>query len=272
MKLLRRLFAEKILKFHEGTNKVFRTLMNIPVLKNYINKDIFDKEQSRLRTAFGVVGQICIVLWEFARKYIYAIIFMYLPFKIISQFCPLVASHQELTMIYMFVMLSTICGSLANNTLLAMGDRDYLMIKVMRISPYMNFLGKLIYKIATDFIYFTIILCILKVSIYHSIMLGLVTAFARPIGEMFAIISYDRVKSVYGRRNTYNGIIMAASVLLAYGIPMLTKRVSDVWMVVVHPSFVMVMFLLGAGAMYFLWWYKNYRDIIREAMHMKREN
>ncbi|MDO5402999.1 MAG: hypothetical protein Q4F11_06125 [Eubacteriales bacterium] len=272
MKLFRRLFAEKILKFHEGTNKVFRTLMNIPIIKDYLNKDIFDKEQSGLRTAFGVLGQICVILWEFARKYIYAIIFMYLPFRIISRFCPLVASHQELAMVYMFVMLSTICGSLANNTLLAMGDRDYLMIKVMMISPYMNFLGKLIYKIATDFIYFTIILCILDVSVYHSIMLGLVTACARPIGEMFAIISYDRKKTVYERRNTYNGAIMAASVLLAYGLPILTRRISAAWMAVVHPSFVMVMFLLGAGAMYYLWWYKSYKDIIREAMHMKREN
>ena len=48
-------------------------------------------------------------------------------------------------------MLSTICGSLANTTIFAMGDRDYLMIRVMLVSPYMNFLGKFIYKLITEF-------------------------------------------------------------------------------------------------------------------------
>lgn len=272
MKLFRRLFAEKILKFHEGTNKVFRALLNVPGIKNYLNKDIFDKEQSGLRAAFGVVAQICVVLWEFARKFLYGILFMYVPFQLISRICPLVASHQELTMIYMFVILSTICGSLANNTLLTMGDRDYLMIKVMLISPYMNFLGKLIYKITTDFIYFTIILCIFKVSVLNSILLGIVTICARLVGEVIAIISFDHVKSLYEKRNRYNGIVMAASVLFAYGMPILTRRVSEGCMVVVHPAFVLLMIVIGIGAMYYLWWYKHYKNIIREAMHMKRED
>lgn len=272
MKLFRRLFAEKILQFHEGTNKVFRMLMNIPVIKDRLKKDIFDKEQSHLRTALGILGQIFVMLFEFIRKFVYVVVFMYIPYRLISHICPLVASHQELTMIYMFVIISTISGSIANNTLLAVGDRDYLMIRVMLISPYMNFLGKLIYKIVTDFIYFTIVLCIFKVSIYHSIMIGIVTACARPIGEVLVIFCFDHVKSLYERRNTYNGMIMAASVLLAYGLPILTRKVAAGWMVVVHPAFVLFTILLGAGAMYYLWSYKHYRRIIREAMHMKRED
>jgi len=35
---------------------------------------------------------------------------------------------------------------------------------------------------------------------------------------------------------------------------------------------VLVFFLAGAGAMYFLWWYKYYRKIVREAMHLKHES
>lgn len=271
MKLFRRLFAEKILRFHEGTNRVISALMKFPGIKNYINKDIFNQEQSRIRLLMGAVAQLVVVLFEFMRKFVYVLCFMYIPYRLIGNICPLVNTHQELTMIYMFIILSTICGSIANNTLMSMGDRDYLMIRIMQISPYMNFLGKLIYKIATDFIYFTVILCIYGVSLWNSIMLGLLTACARPIGEMFSIICFDHMRFLYDRRNTYNGIIMAIAVLLAYGMPILTGEIAPVWLTLIHPVFVLIMFLLGAGAMYYLWWYKYYRKIIREAMYIKRE-
>ena len=47
--------------------------------------------------------------------------------------------------------------------------------------------------------------------------------------------------------------------------------ISHEWITVVHPVFAFVMLLFGAGAMYFLWWYKHYRKIMRVAMHIKSE-
>ena len=150
-------------------------------------------------------------------------------------------------------MLSTICGSLANTTIFAMGDRDYLMIRVMLVSPYMNFLGKFIYKIVTEFVFYFIILIILGEPVFNALMLCIVTACARPVGEMMAIITFDHFRGVYENRSVLNGRIAAS------------------WIYAIHPFVVCVMFLVGAGAMYFLWWYKYYRVIIREAMHNKRE-
>ena len=114
----------------------------------------------------------------------YVFVLIYIPYRIISIECPLIRANQEITIIYMFIMLSIICGSLSNNILFTVGDRDYLMMRVMFISPYM---------------------------------------------------SYS-------------------------------------WMYAVHPFVIVVFLLAGAGAMYFLWWYKYYRKIVREAMHMKHEN
>lgn len=272
MIIFKKMFAEKILRFHEGTNKCLRLLKRMPFIGTHISGQIFDRKNAGLRTAVGIVGQIGTLLLEFVRKLVYVCVFMYLPYLFISAFCPVIKSHQELTMIYLFFILSTVCGSLANNIMLAMGDRDYLMIRVMLISPYMNFLGKLTYKLVTDFIYFTIILCIFKVSFINSILLSFVTLCARPIGEMLVIIIHDKIKSLYNNRNTYNGCIMALSVLLAYGLPLLERKIHPDWMAVVHPAFAVIMLLAGAGAMYFLWWYKYYRNIMREAMYIKRED
>ena len=172
----------------------------------------------------------------------------------------------------MFIMLSIICGSLSNNILFTVGDRDYLMMRVMFISPYMNFLGKLIYKMVTEFVFYFITLNVFGVTPLHSLMLCILTMCVRPIGEMFAIMSFDHFIWVYENRSVFNGTVMAVCVLLAYGVPLFARRLSYSWMYAVHPFVIVVFLLAGAGAMYFLWWYKYYRKIVREAMHMKHEN
>ena len=145
------------------------------------------------------------------------------------------------------------------------------MIRVMLVSPYMNFLGKFIYKIVTEFVFYFIILTILGEPVFNALMLCIVTACARPVGEMMAIITFDHFRGVYENRSVLNGTIMAICVILAYGLPVLNGRIAASWIYAIHPFVVCVMFLVGAGAMYFLWWYKYYRVIIREAMHNKRE-
>ena len=272
MIIFKKMFAEKILRFHEAMNRFSELLMRMPHLGDKIRNQIEENDNYRLKMTFGVIAQIGIVLFELLRKFLYVGFFVYLPYRIIAHFCPLIASHRELTMIFLFFMLSTICGSLANTTLMSMGDRDYLMMRVMFISPYMNFLGKLIYKMVTEFVFYFITLNVFGVTPLHSLMLCILTMCVRPIGEMFAIMSFDHFIWVYENRSVFNGTVMAVCVLLAYGVPLFARRLSYSWMYAVHPFVIVVFLLAGAGAMYFLWWYKYYRKIVREAMHMKHEN
>lgn len=69
---------------------------------------------------------------------------------------------------------------------------------------------------------------------------------------------YDHFIWVYENRSVFNGTVMAVCVLLAYGVPFFVRRLSHNWLYAVHP-FGAGIFLAGAGAMYFLWWYKYYR-------------
>lgn len=270
MKFFRKLFAEKLLRYYEGINAFIRVLGSIPIIKKHIKEDTFS-ERNKTRKALGIAVQVFVMLGEFLRKFFYVFTMIYLPYFVIGKICPLIQSHQELTMIYMFIMLSTICGSIANNTLYTMGDRDYLMIRVMLVSPYMNFLGKLIYKMVTEFLFYFISLIIFGVSPLNSLYLCLLTFCVRPIGEMFAIISFDHLRWLYENRSVFNGTVMAVCVLIAYGLPLFNRRVSVEWLNAIHPFVIIVMLIAGIGSMYFLWWYKHYRVIIRKAMHMKRE-
>ena len=130
MIIFKKMFAEKILRFHEAMNRFSELLMRMPHLGDKIRNQIEENDNYRLKMTFGVIAQIGIVLFELLRKFLYVGFFVYLPYRIIAHFCPLIASHRELTMIFLFFMLSTICGSLANTTLMSMGDRDYLMIRI----------------------------------------------------------------------------------------------------------------------------------------------
>lgn len=123
----------------------------------------------------------------------------------------------------------------------------------------------------TEFIFYFIILMIFGVSPLHAFMLCILTLSVRPIGEMFAIMSFDHFIWIYENRSVFNGTIMAACVLLAYGVPLFARRISYSWMYAVHPFVIVIFLIAGAGAMYFLWWYKYYRKIVRAAVHMKHE-
>ncbi len=270
MRLFRKLFAEKILRYYEGTEGGISLIKSLPLVKKHLKDDAFG-ENSKGRMAVGIISQVIMLLWEFIRKLLYVWLFMFIPYTIMAHFFPLIKLHQDTTIIYLFVMLSTICGSFSNTTIFAMGDRDYLMIRVMLVSPYMNFLGKFIYKIVTEFVFYFIILMIFQVPVLNSLMLCILTVCSRPIGEMFAIIAFDHFRGIYENRSVLNGTIMAICVLLAYGLPVLNRSVSATWIYAIHPFVIVIMLVLGAGAMYFLWWYKYYRVIIREAMHNKRE-
>lgn len=54
MEIFRKMFAEKILKFHEGTNKAIKLMMKMPVIGAHITDDIFSVRKSGFRTFLGI--------------------------------------------------------------------------------------------------------------------------------------------------------------------------------------------------------------------------
>ena len=105
MIIFKKMFAEKILRFHEAMNRFSELLMRMPHLGDKIRNQIEENDNYRLKMTFGVIAQIGIVLFELLRKFLYVGFFVYLPYRIIAHFCPLIASHRELTMIFLFFML-----------------------------------------------------------------------------------------------------------------------------------------------------------------------
>jgi hypothetical protein len=271
MEMIRKMFAGAKLSYLEGTNRSVRFLMGLPVIGKLFDESVLYDRNSKRRTAVGILYEIGRCLVHFVRKLIYVFVCVWLPCRLIAMECPLIASNKESAMLFIFFMLSSVCGSIANSTVFALGDRDYLMVRIVLVNPYMNFLGKLAQKIISEFVYYTIILCIFNVSFPHSLLVSLVTVSLRPIGEMIAIIGFEHIHSLYENRNVWNGAVIEISVLLAYGLPLLKRRVKSSWLFFVNPVFAVAVIFVGVFAMYYLWSYQYYRKIMREAVHIKRE-
>lgn len=88
MIIFKKMFAEKILRFHEAMNRFSELLMRMPHLGDKIRNQIEENDNYRLKMTFGVIAQIGIVLFELLRKFLYVGFFVYLPYRIIAHFCP----------------------------------------------------------------------------------------------------------------------------------------------------------------------------------------
>lgn len=95
MKLFKKLFAEKLLRFYEGTNAGIRYMGMIPGIKNHIKEETF-AENSKARLAVGIFAQLFMVLWEFIKKFLYVFALIYIPYRIISFECPLIKRTRNL--------------------------------------------------------------------------------------------------------------------------------------------------------------------------------
>ena len=81
MKLFRKLFAEKILRYYEGTEAGIKMIKSFPVIRKLVKDDAFG-EKSKSRAIVGTMAQIFMLAWEFIRKFMYVILLIYVPYTI----------------------------------------------------------------------------------------------------------------------------------------------------------------------------------------------
>lgn len=269
MIVIKRLFADKVLRYNEVTEKFILMIKRIPGLGVALDKQVVDKDNKVLKHCLGAIAQLFVFVWEFVKKLLFITAFVWLPYYLFSFSFPLIAERKNLTIIFLFFVICTITGSIVNNVVLVVNKRDYIMTRVVLISPAINCLGKLIYKMITDLVYHTISLCVIGLPFKISILLSLVTMLFRPIGEIFAILMYEKLKLLYNNKGVFYGTFMALSVLVSYGALYVTRTVSDFWNIVVNPVVVIVLFVLGIGAMLILCNYRNYVGIVKESIARK---
>lgn len=268
---IRDLLQEKKLEFNEGANLLICLLRKMPKIRNKFTSEWFGNGKEKERMILGIVALSGTFILEFVKKILYAIVFVYVPYILLGKLCPNVLNNQEKSIIYFFIIMTTLCGSIINNTVFTMSDQDYMMLRVFQVNANIHYLGRIVYKMITEFVYFIAILMIFGVSFKYSIAVSFVTMVMRPIGECISLLIYDNASDLYRRRGSINGLIMSAAFIIAYILPYVNRTISNKWYKVSNPYFLFVMLIICAGAMQFLWSYKKYDQISRDYVYIRRE-
>lgn len=103
MEIFKKMFAEKILSFHEGTNRSLEILTKMPLVGEYISNQVIHKRNSKMRMTIGVMAVLVRMIVQFIKKYLYVAVFIYLPYLFMAQFNPLIRDHKESAVLFMFL-------------------------------------------------------------------------------------------------------------------------------------------------------------------------
>ena len=77
MEIFKKMFAEKILSFHEGTNRSLEILTKMPLVGEYISNQVIHKRNSKMRMTIGVMAVLVRMMCSLLRNiYTWQFLFM----------------------------------------------------------------------------------------------------------------------------------------------------------------------------------------------------
>lgn len=266
MTIIKRLFAEKIIRYYERIGRLKMLSKHIPGAGDIVSKQLEENDNLILKHIVGAVLTILSAAYMVIKKFVFVLTFIWFPYKLIAARCPLVAEQKSLAIVYLFTLICTFCGTITNNVVSVVNKRDYMMTRVVLISPVMNFLGKLICKMFTDAVCFTIVLHTIGLGFAEAMVLSLTAACLRPLGELFAICMYQKSKILYNNKGMLYGVFMALGVIVGYGCMYVTRSVSGVWSVMTSPLTAAAALVLGAVSLVILCNIRVYSDMVDYAV------
>lgn len=272
MRLIKDLFPDKLMKMQEGANMIINVLLHVPYCRERMGEEPFRDKDNVLKTVVKVITYIGILIWEFARKAAYVLVVAYLPWRLLGRLCPLIVRQQELTVIYLYFILSTVCGTITNTTIFTLSSRDSFLLNTAEVKASRYYFGRIIYRMAEDLLFGMFALMLSGVSALHAFLLALLTALARPVGELFGLVLYTYFKNIHKKKAVYDGIVIAAAILIAYVCPYAFGKTAPWWVNVISTPALVVMALLCLVSLYVIWNYKRYGHIVRELVFSKRED
>lgn len=259
--MLKVMFFEQVISFENSFNGVLYLLSQIPLVGRLINEDSYERNVpkkiiSYARFLFGI-------LLNFLGKGLYCAAFLILPYLAMNN---LIADNRFLyddTIVNIFIIMSCLCGSLISTGILTETDEDYMLINVMRVDPKKHYRGRLFYKLATDFVFFLILLCMLGIAFPVCLRLALLLLAARGIGEFVRLLMYDKLRFIYNNRTLPDVILILLCVYFAYVSPCRSGVIPHTAAMVLETNLLAAICLVGILCLCAVWFYGKYDVLAR---------
>lgn len=272
MRLIRDLFPDRVIKLQEGSNMLIHMLLRIDFIKQHMKDEPYAHKDNVLKTVLEVFVQLALLVWELAKKTAFVFAVAWIPWKILAMSCPLIARQQGLTIVYIFFILSTVCGTITNTTIFTMTPDDSFLLNTAGVNAARYYFGRIIYRMVMDAVFGGIALVLAGVGAGQAFMLSVITALFRPVGEVFGLTVYMYLKGIHNKKALYDGVVISVAIIIAYACPYAYRRIAESWNGVTGVPVLVTAAVLAAASLYIIWNYKGYQAIVRELVFTRRED
>lgn len=193
----------------------------------------------------------------------YVLVFMYIPYKLLSALCIAEGFQLIQSIVYFTVILSCLCGSLINSGMLDMDEEVYLMLTTMQVEPAIYFAGRIIYKLSLDCLGFLIAYLVIGIDLPHAFYLMIWLLISRIIGEAVNLYVFRCTGRNISEIPGVTVVIMATCVFLSYGFPFLRNHVVDFTCYIYDYLWLLSGLIVAAVVGYGLFIYDGYSYIAR---------
>ena len=247
--------------FAEQANTFIYFLKRIPIVGKKIPDSVYKKTKAKL--IIGVIGESAGVLGGFLKKTVYLGIMTILPAYLITKDI----AKMEPIFIHILFFLSFVIGPLIKTTIFDENNKDaFNMITLMKADAREYYLGEIVYRNITDFIYFLVPVIITGLIIGFSplkaIVLVLELIALKLIGEWLQLFVYDKWEILIKNKVIFISLLVLGGFLLAYALP-INGMTINFEKVLFNVYVVIIVLGLAVAAFIYLWKYTKYTPIAK---------
>lgn len=226
-----------------------------------------DNESGRLKNMLhigqnvkksSVVNATLKIVLDIVTKIVYVLLFMYIPYRILSTISVWEGFQLRQSMVYFTVFLSCICGSLINSGMFEVDEDAHFLLVTMHVEPSLFFKERMIYKLLIDGLGFGIAYCLIGLDFGHAFYLTVWVLISRLVGELINLYVFRYTGKMISELTIVTIAIMGTCVFMTYGFSFLRSRVVDFTGYIYNYVWLMAALILAAVALYVLFNYTGY--------------
>lgn len=247
--------------FVEQANTFIYFLKRIPLLGKKIPDNIYKKTHAKI--VIGVIREILGVLGGFVGKAVYLGIMIILPSYLMTKD---IAKMQP-SFLHIFFFLSFILGPFMKSVIFEKSNKPaFNMITLMKADAREYYVGQVVYRSITDFIYFAIPVIIIGLIIGFTplkaiVLVAELMAF-RLIFQWLLLYIYDKTQVMLTQKDLVLSLVIIGGLVLAYSLPLLGFTIN--FSIILFNIFVVTIVLsLGVVAFIYIWKFKKYNTIAK---------
>lgn len=242
-------------------------------------KNLLHIKQTHKNTVDGKVSAqsvICAVgkiLIGILYKLIYVMLFMYIPYKILSKISVAEGFQLRQSIVYFTCFLSCICGSLINSGMFDVDEDAHAFLDTMQVEPSLFFKERIVYKLIIDAVGFTFVFSLIGIDFGHAFYLMIWILISRLLGEFINLYVFRYTGRIINEIPVVTIVIMGTCVFMAYAFPFLRNRVIDLTGYVYNYIWLLAGLVIAAVVLYELFNYDGYPYIAKSCIaKMKEKN